>query len=263
MGGFDISEQKYKTFVDTLESYWIQRGGHLGGSLTLEADADDTSNALFALNRAGRLIDSANCEQLFQYFRGDHFVTYKYEITPSLTTNFHCLMALKRYRDNPRIKDIVDKVVKWIRSEAKTDDKYLFRDKWHFSPFYPMSRAVLALEGVDNDMALKCIQQMIDLQNKDGGWGLGDQSSSEETAFVVLTLCFWLRKGHKESVDKMRLSLTSGKEFLKTSKDRPLWPLWITKSLYCLTDTVRALVYAAKYSEPLDEPLEYLRRNTF
>ena len=249
MAGFDISENRFEKFIDTLESYWKQTNGQLGGSMTLEADADDTSNALFALNSAGRLIDPANCQPILKYFRGNHFATYEYESTVPLTTNFHCLLALKRYKQINEINCIIEKTIEWVRSQARTDDKYMFLDKWHFSPFYPMSRAVLSLEGIDDELGRKCVQQIIDLQHQDGGWGLHHISSIEETAYAVLAVSYWLRKGHKEDYNKALKSLERGKGFLGSKEEKTLWPLWITKSLYCLRDTVEVIIFSAQNSK--------------
>src|SRR6266481_2861303 len=72
-------------------------------------------------------------------------------------------------------------------------DKYIFRDKWHKSPYYCISRAVFAFQGLSTPLAELCIQRLLSQQNSDGGWGLDENSSLEETSYAVLAICFWIR----------------------------------------------------------------------
>ena len=170
-----------KPAIDKLYNYWISWKGVMRGGSTLPPDADDTAVSLYVLRSANILSSVESTETLLKFFRNSHMITYESELFASISTNIHSLLALKLFIDSPKIKQIVSKIVLWLESKS-SNDKYIFEDKWHFSPYYVISRAVFALEGIHDSMALKCVNQLIAQQKSDKGWGVGRNSTLEDTS---------------------------------------------------------------------------------
>lgn len=203
-------------------------------------DADDTAVALRALSMAGAQVDPAT---LLKYFNGVCMSAYPDERVYSISCNIHALTALKRFAGTPEVDTAISSILAWVESKARSGGP-IFDDKWHFSPFYATSRAVFALKGLNDALAKRCIDWILDQQGE-YGWSICGESTLEETAHASLALCFWKREGHYIPQD----ALVRAYHFL--SMYGTGWPedeLWIGKTLYCQTIATAAAIAAAKYA---------------
>jgi hypothetical protein len=204
-------------------------------------DADDTAIALRALQMAGYRVDPA---VLLNFFGGEYVKTYPDERDPSVSCNIHALLALRAFPDHPEVQQAAAKTLAWLEANCQYDGP-LFDDKWHFSPYYAISRAVFSLEGINDTLAERCVDWMVENQRNNGGFGAYEHSTAEETAHAVLALSYWYRQGH----NLPKSVLLQAKRYME-QEVRP-WPtdeLWIGKTLYCQTIAVQSAVAGAAYA---------------
>jgi hypothetical protein len=179
------------------------------------------------------------------------------ERNPSISVNINGLIALRSFDKSSDVKNVMKKIVNWLESQTYPSNKgFIFEDKWHISPYYCISRAVFAFRGINDNFAQKCVNQLISHQKSDGGWGLGHESTFEETAHVCLALCHWFRFNVKERNKNNLKILERIDYFFRTFSGKIYVELWIAKTLYCPTTVVEAFVIAAKYS--LRNTIEFL-----
>lgn len=194
------------------------------------ADADDTAVLLWLRHSCG--LPTA-LDVLDRFDTGHGYATYSYERTASASTNIHVLLAL---RTRPEIAaERIERTVAAIRL-ARVNGAY-WMDKWHLSPYYATSAAIVALVGVADDMHREAVEWIIDTQHPDGSWGLA-AGSCEETANVVLALM----SGPANKPEAVH----AGMAYLRRNRYvEPLPDLWIGKVLYCPQRVVRAAIEAA------------------
>lgn len=204
-------------------------------------DPDDSAVGMKVLAKAGyKKIDVNN---LLKFFNGTCMENFAGERLASISANLHSLAALRLLQPNRKIKIFIKKITAWLKAQLSNDNSY-FLDKWHSSAIYPMSRAIIALEGLDNSIAQHCVSWLIRQQRPDGGWGWHGESTGEESAFASLALSYWHNHGHIINASVLQ----NAKKFLNQFKTFPNDPLWIGKVLYCPTLVVASLVTAAQYA---------------
>ena len=181
-----------------------------------------------------------------KFFDNDYFICFEGERNASISVNITSLIALKTFSSEPYIDGIASKVVEWLRTRID-GRKALFTDKWHVSPYYTTSRAVFAFDGIDDQLMNKCVQQLINDQNADNGWGVSG-STLEETALVTLALCHWLRTRPQQRNECNIKIMKSVDSFFKKFNGEPYVELWIAKSLYCPKLVVEMFVASAQYA---------------
>jgi hypothetical protein len=113
-------------------------------------------------------------------------------------------------------------------------------DKWHASPYYPTSRAVIGCIGYANALIEGTIQWILETQKLDGAWGYYG-STAEETAYCLQALMMWKRHGGEVPDD----ALKRGETWLMQNADPPYASLWIGKCLYCPELVVRSAILSA------------------
>jgi halimadienyl-diphosphate synthase len=236
--GVNPEESQLKEIMHKIYAKWQARPeGGLGYSSHFFIDPDCTANGIMALIRAG--YKDLKSDILLRYFNGSYIETYEGELIPSVSSNLHSLCALRLLPQTPEIKNAINKILDWLNGQAKLEGP-LFIDKWHFSPIYPISRAVIALEGLDNALAERCIEWLCQHQHDNGGWGELGYITQEETAFASLALRYWQSKKH--SIPSVIFE--AAQQYMESTGPSNE-PLWIGKVLYCPYYVVASVIAAA------------------
>lgn len=213
-----------------LKALWDRGKGTSSSSDFSVVNADDSAMVFRVLRLAGLDPDPG---PLYQFEGEDHFICHSFERNPSMSANIHILEALKGVDGHA-----TDKVLRWLRS-VQVEGGYWI-DKWHVSPYYPTAHAVIALMGVDPDLATSAVQWILDTQRPDGGWGHYGRPTAEETAYCLQALSLY--DSHLEPVN--REVLARGREGLLACRgERPA--LWIGKCLYAPVRVVESAIYSA------------------
>jgi halimadienyl-diphosphate synthase len=221
--------------VNYIEKSW-RPGRGLGFSAEYSlTDGDDTSVGQKILKNFGRNSDIA---ALDSYEEEQWYRCYPLEVNPSIDVNVHFLGTLRELdyeESHPSIKKIVD----FLRSTQKASGCWF--DKWHVSPYYTTSHAVMASLEYDKNMCEKAIDWILKTQKADGSWGFHGFSSAEETAYCIQALHKWNRHGKKINKHKIILA----KNWLENNSDVSHPPLWMDKSLYCPERVVQSVILSA------------------
>jgi halimadienyl-diphosphate synthase len=222
--------------LDFLKNAW-QAGVGVGFAADYTPnDGDDTSLTYETLKRYGRSVD---IDAVLQYEYIYYFRCFQFESTPSISTNIHVLGALRHAGFNPTDPS-VEKVLNFL-NKVRAHGAYWY-DKWHISPYYATSHAIVAAAGYVDKLITDAIEWVISTQNDDGSWGYY-LPTAEETAYALQSLAIYKRFGHQvpETV------IEKGYVWLKNHRIAPYPPLWIGKCLYCPQLVVRAAVLSALY----------------
>jgi halimadienyl-diphosphate synthase len=172
------------------------------------------------------------------------FRTYDYERNPSVGTNVHALEALHVMPDYPNRREVQEQIIVTLLDKRVYELYWI--DKWHASPYYATTHAVVALlaEGHYLEHAYQpAIDWLLHTQNDDGSWGYFQVGTVEETAYALTALLYY---SQHHSVD--RAILQRGAAYLARCHDgqESLYPeLWIGKDLYAPYDVVRSAVLSA------------------
>lgn len=216
-------------------------------------DSDDTAVALYVLHQAGYQI---SVEHLLKFFNGTHISTFLNEMNLSLSANVNVLNTLRLFENMKEVNKVIQKVATCLETFASSEEQVFIDDKWHASPYYVTSRAVFSLHGLREDIVKRCLDFFIKSQNKDGGWGKDDFSTSEETAYVSLALSYGLKHGYliPETV------LETASKFLSASEHTSGAQLWVGKVLYRPILVSESAIMAARYA--LAKTLELIKVKT-
>jgi halimadienyl-diphosphate synthase len=224
--------------LDFLQAAWTPGRGIGFAAGYTPKDGDDTGLIFDALARYGRVMD---VEAVLHYERDTHFECFAIETSPSVSANIHILGALGAAGlapDHPSVR----KVVRFLESVRRDGMSWL--DKWHSSPYYPTSHAIIAgLECGDVSFQTACraaVDWLIGTQMKNGAWGYYGPTA-EESAYALQALFMWRRAGHDVPVDVLKRGLG----WLADHRDRPYPPLWVGKCLYSPRSVVRSAVLSA------------------
>lgn len=221
--------------VEFLQKAWRpNRGVGFAQSYT-PCDSDDSSMTFDALAYLNQPVDLAT---IFCYEEKEHFRCYPMEITPSLGANIHILAAFRR-ADFASTHPAIMKIVGFIRNQRRAGGYWL--DKWHTSPYYITSHAIIALRGYADDLCSDAIDWMILTQNDKGAWGYYGIPTAEETSYCIQALRIWQRYGGKVSEG----IITQGAQWLSENDQPPYPPMWISKALYCPELVVQSVIACA------------------
>jgi halimadienyl-diphosphate synthase len=235
-GQLDETLQKMcQPLLDWLESNWTVGQGipHVAGYDP--RDSDDTSLVYLVLSRFGRSVD---IETILEYEENNWFRCFGLEANPSISANIHVLAALRQADFSPQ-HPAVQKISRFLLQSQTV--KLFWFDKWHASPFYATSHAIIACAGYMDELVADAVYWIRKAQNTDGSWGYYDRSTAEETAYCLQALATWKQKAGE--IDNN--VLIRGKQWLVEQLDKPYPPLWISKSLYCPTYVVRSAILSA------------------
>lgn len=225
-----------------LHQYWQQREGLGYSAYSPSLDADDTALGLIALSKAGFQV---NPQVLRPFFNGSYFTHYPEDPTPSITVNANAARALQLFSEQPECAELLSKTLNWLRPALNSNLDQAFHDIWHLSPCYTASAAILALLDLDEVLAVRCIDWLLQKQQADGGWGFFGNSTLEETSLAALAL---VPAVQRQWIDRRKLAKT--KAFLDKHREitqtQPSLYMGITMVYPELV--VEATIYAAHYA---------------
>jgi halimadienyl-diphosphate synthase len=218
-----------------LLEHWGQEG--IGWSSNSLPESDDTAMVLLALRRAGYDADGS-C--LLAYERELHFAVLEHERDPSVSVNLHILEALDTIpaRDRLRVRDKILGYVLGARHHGT-----FWTDKWHVSPYYPTSRALMVLPPHVPQHMDATVKWLLATQHASGAWG-HFAPTAEETALTLLALL----KYHREVSTLPREPLQRAARYLVVDGGpfQARYPeLWISKALYAPMVVVRSVILGA------------------
>lgn len=172
------------------------------------------------------------------------FKTYEYERNMSVSTNAHALEALQLMPDYPNRREVRDQIVR-VLLDNRTYDTF-WTDKWHASPYYATSHALVALMKEGSYIAHACrhtVDWLTHTQRDDGSWGFFHTGTAEETAYALTALLHYRQHG---SVDEDAVHRGAGYlERVYHESDSPYPEFWIGKDLFAPYDVIRSTVLAA------------------
>ena len=229
-------EAKSRPHHDYLYEHWRPQG--VGSSPFALRDSDDTSMVLLVLHRAGYEVDGS-C--LLTYERDEHFAVFDHELHTSVSANLHILEALETLPDNDRAR-VRDKILSYVL-DAREQNGYCWRDKWHASVYFATSHALMALVPHTPEELSDTASWLLATQRADGSWG-EYVPTAEETALTLLALLHY----HRACQSLPREPLRRAAHYLLHNElpfknDYP--ELWIAKALYVPTSVVRSIILAS------------------
>lgn len=225
---------KLQPHLDFLSQAWQpKRGVGFAAGYSVK-DSDDTGLVYDTLLRFGIEKDLAS---VLIYEEKDHFRCFDLEANPSISANIHVLSALGQ-AGLDRKNSSVHKVIRFLQKARGHNLFWL--DKWHSSPYYATSHAIMACAGLANEVVEESIAWILKSQNADGSWG-AYLSTAEETAYAIQALWVW-----NEKVARIpKAALKNGARWLKEHMNPPYPPLWIGKCLYNPSLVIRSAVISA------------------
>ena len=218
----DQNNDLVKEHLDFLDSRWVNGRGISFTTDSMLFDSDDTSVTFEVLARLGRYKD---IDAILSYQEENYFRCYPFEVDPSIGANLHILGAFRQVgfqKEHPSVQ----KIIRFLISTRERGG-YWF-DKWHISPYYITSHAVITCRGYDDDLCEGAVNWMLSTQKADGSWGFFGFSTAEETAYCIQALIFWQKSGGKFPVARLELAV----QWLKRHAEPPYPWLWIGKTLY-------------------------------
>lgn len=223
-----------QTEMDFLSKLWSKTGMAFSKYFPV-IDLDSTAMCFKALY--GKL-DDVNLEVFDQFEADESFVCYKYERVSSVGANIHLLDAIKDINE-AKANKWKQKILKYLKNEIIDNSYWL--DKWHLSPYYITSHAVIALKNIDDELMQKSVDWILKTQKKDGSWGVFENGTCEETAYCVLAL-FTL----KNKSDETKKAIINGYKYLNNNFSNYTYPeLWVGKVLYCHVGVVKSAIECA------------------
>lgn len=220
--------------VETLAALWTPGKGIGFASGYTPNDSDVTSVVYEVLHRWGKPVD---VESVQSFEEEEYYRCYHLEANPSVSANVHVLSALREAGFGPEHPSVA-KVTRFLQ---RTQPAWPFWfDKWHASPYYPTSHAIIASAGYQEELTAQAVEWILNTQRADGSWGFY-LPTAEETAYCLQSLATWKRWGHPVPAEVFR----RGAAWLADHAEGPYPPLWIGKCLYCPELVVRSAVLSA------------------
>lgn len=229
-----------KPHLAQMRGAWIEKRGISFGTTHSVPDGDDTGLVYAVLTRFGYAVD---IDAVYYYEEPDHFRCYELETSASISANVHILEAFRQTglkREHPAVQ----KALGFLRANQQEEGCWL--DKWHTSPYYATSHAIISALSYDRELVETAIRWILRTRNPDGSWGFF-MPTAEETAYALQALCIWAMNGGK--VDKSLIKHSAS--WLADHMEPPFPSLWITKTLYysewiVRSEIISALALAAK-----------------
>lgn len=184
---------------------------------------------------------------LRRFWNGEHFITYPQERNTSLSANVHALTALRYHVDEPEYAQLGNQTTAWLRGQMDADGA--LHDKWHLSPFYTTSRAILPFLSWDQALAQRCVNFLVSSQVASGGWGIAGAPNLEDTSHAVLGLITAYRAGLLPDDAPLR---RASRYLRAMDEEEPGVRLWIGKVLYRPVGVIQAIRLAAKIALQLE-----------
>jgi len=226
---------KLRPHLDFLSNAWQPKIGIGFASGYSVKDSDDTSLVYETLLRYGIEKDLTG---VLAYEEDNHFRCFDLEVNPSISANIHVLGALAQ-NGLDRKNSSVQKVLSFLYN-SKEKHLPFWTDKWHSSPYYATSHAIIACANIDNELVAESVDWILKTQNRDGSWGTY-LSTAEETAYAIQALWVWDQKVARVPNNVLK----TGARWLKEHMDNAYPPLWIGKCLYSPNLVIRSAVISA------------------
>jgi halimadienyl-diphosphate synthase len=220
--------------LDNLEKNWDPKAGMAHAIKYTPKDSDDSALTFETLSLFGRKVD---IQGVLSYEEDEYFRCFALEANSSISANIHVLGALREAGFEQKHPS-VQKIIKFLKKNRNQNHSWF--DKWHASPFYATSHAIIAAHKYDKEMCESAIEWIIKTQNSRGSWGFY-RPTAEETAYAIQALCMWKQAGHKVQDGVIELGLN----WLLEHTQPPYTPLWIGKALYCPEYVVQATILSA------------------
>lgn len=220
--------------LDHLERTWVPQKGVGFSSEYTPKDGDDTGLVYKVLTSFGRQVD---LEAVLRYESAYYFRCYDLESNPSISANIHILDALRAAKLDID-HSAVQKIIRFLWETRVSQSFWV--DKWHVSPYYATTHAVIACAGYQDEIIQSAFEWILKTQNADGSWGYY-LPTAEETAYCLQALAFCKRRGYKVPG---HIFQRAG-DWLQDHMDPPYPALWIGKCLYCPELVVRAAILSA------------------
>jgi halimadienyl-diphosphate synthase len=226
---------KLKPHLEFLSNAWLPKVGIGFAAGYSVKDSDDTALVFETLLRYGIEKDLAG---VLSYEEKDHFRCFDMEVNPSISANIHVVGALA-HAGLDKNNASVQKTLNFLR---KSRDQFLpfWADKWHSSPYYATSHAIIACAGIDSELVYESVEWILKTQNRNGSWGTYFPTA-EETAYAIQALWVWDQKVARVP----KRALKNGARWLKENMDNSYPPLWIGKCLYSPNLVIRSAVISA------------------
>jgi hypothetical protein len=228
-----------------------------------------THDLYMALRRAGAPVDKdMNLMQAMAPFRGEdgRFSAYPMEMYPGPSPTCHALMTVDTYIKFAQAKGLpTDTALEYraalVEQLAPQTNDFVKRlaDKWNVSWSYLFQRwvSVESILTAYPDDVRTILDQALQLQQADGGWGCyGQAATLEETAMVVTGLLTTLRRAEAgviryddRTIRRIHLALENAAVYFEqcfTRGNLRTPALWICKNLYrptWLESTILSGVY--------------------
>lgn len=215
----------------------------LGMSDDFIFDGDITSTAIAILAGAGLDVDARVLER-FQ--RDGLFITYAYELQPSLTTTAHGLLALATLGKDFSLP------LRFLLEKRRSNGLWQ-GDKWHCSWLYTTSQVMVALAHAGAVEPLRsAASSLLTRQHEDGGWGMSGATLAE-TAYAVHGL-YALRRAPGELGPAVRRALGRAVQWMEAREQVAQAPemYWIGKELYCPYQVDLCFVLTARLALELE-----------
>ncbi len=258
LNNLDYSGLPPTTFADgdvweVLQSAMRPKGVSLDPTFGIP-DGDNTAANCKLLTKAGFDVDP----RILAHFEGENghaFRTYHYERNTSVGTNAHALEALQVLPDYPDVQSMREKLIVTLLDNRAFNTYWI--DKWHASPYYATSHALIGLMHEEDYVVQACchtIDWLLHTQRDDGSWGFFNDGTAEETALVLTALLHYHRL---HPVDREPLKRAAA-YLLQAYEEKVQFPaLWIDKCLYAPYNIIRSSILAALilYQKTFGHPL--------
>ena len=87
-------------------------------------------------------------------------------------------------QNNPSVRKVFT-----FLEKTKTLRAY-WEDKWHLSPYYTTSHAIISCAGFENDLVQNAVNWINQHTKENGAWGIF-KPTAEETAYALQALWIW------------------------------------------------------------------------
>lgn len=225
--------QASQPLLDFLEAQWNPIGLSSVSDFPVP-DGDTTAMVLETLTMYGRSVD---IQGLLSFQGPSYFYCYRIESNASISTNVHVYAALRQL-GYPKEHEIMKNLTQFLK-QNRLEGRY-WNDKWHISPYYTSSHAVIALVGNEPELANPAADWLIETQQKSGGWGLY-LSTPEETAYALQALAVYARHGGNVP----EATFDAGRDWLLAHATDTQPFLWIGKSLYSPNLVIETAIQSA------------------
>jgi halimadienyl-diphosphate synthase len=220
--------------LDYIQAAWFPGEGVGFSTDYTPKDADNTIVGYDLLIRFGR---QADLKAVLSYEEEQFFRCYPFESHPSTGVNIHALSALRQAGFGVEYSS-VQKIIRFLQ-KTQVAGAYWF-DKWHVSPYYATSHAILASAGYADQLVANSVDWILKTQNEDGSWGYY-MPTAEETAYCLQALITWKQHGGQVSKSKLKFGIN----WLINNLELPRPSLWIGKCLYYPEFIVESAILSA------------------